>query len=157
MKKNNIFILNEIINVLQNHFEYNVTELLTTHCINHDGSIDYDIKFTLEDSDKEEKEQVQCAQDEQTNIVKFGDIPEDFIPTADDCVRYDVIPDEKVDEIKEEPMNDYDPYDIRCGNCKYYEEPERSFSKCTNEKSGNLKKVSRNKSTNICSCFKARY
>ena len=157
MKKNNISIINEIIMILQNHIEYNTTEFITTHCINNDGSVVYDIKFTLEDSDKEEKEQMKRAQEEQTNIVKFGDIPEEVIPTVDDCVRYDVIPDEKVDEIKKEPMNDYDPYDIRCGNCRYYEEPERSFSKCTNEKSGNLKKVSRNKSTNICSCFKARY
>lgn len=149
MKKNNVYILNEIINVLQNHIEYNVTDFMTTHSINDNGSIDYDIKFTLEDSDKEEKEQ--------TNIVKFGDVPEEFIPTADDCVRYDVIPDEKVDGIEKEPMNDYDPYDIRCGNCNYYEEPERSFSKCTNPKSGNLKKVSKNKTTGICSCFKARY
>ena len=126
MKKNNIFILNEIINVLQNHLEYNVTDLLTTHSINHDGSIDYDIKFTLEDSDKEEKEQMKRAQEEQTNIVKFGDIPEDFIPTADDisCVPEPI---DEIEEIKPEPISKKAKKERkRCGNCKHYDEVKKN-------------------------------
>lgn len=125
MKKNNIFILNEIINVLQNHLEYNVTELLTTHCINHDGSIGYDIKFTLEDSDKEEKEQMKRAQDEQTNIVKFGDIPEDFIPTADDSLCA-CEPMNEVEEAKPAPIKKSKKKSKKCENCKYFDEIKKN-------------------------------
>lgn len=117
MKKNNISIINEIIMILQNHIEYNTTEFITTHCINNDGSIDYDIKFTLEDSDKEEKEQ--------TNIVKFGDVPEEVIPTADDfpCAC------EPINEVEEKtaPISKKSKKDRkRCGNCKYYDEVKKN-------------------------------
>lgn len=139
MKKNNISIINEIIMILQNHIEYNTTEFITTHCINNDGSIDYDIKFTLEDSDKEEKEQ--------TNIVKFGDVPEEVIPTVDDCVCYDVSPDIEDDKpikkaVKKKGWQ-------KCGNCIHFVADKEVCNKIPE------KAVYSTKTINIDDCFES--
>ena len=149
MKKNNIFILNEIINVLQNHYEYNVTELLTTHCINADGSIDYDIKFTLEDSDKEEKEQMKHAQEEQTNIVKFGDIPEDFIPMTDN-VPCACEPITEIEEIKPAPISKKMKKPRKmCGQCMHFNADTEECKKIPE------KAVYSTKTINIDDCFES--
>ena len=108
MKKNNIFILNEIINVLQNHLEYNVTGLYTTHSISDDGSIEYDIRFTLEDSDKEEKEQLKREQEAQKPVIKV-----DYDSPAEcDC--------DPIIEIEETPAPISRSKKRKCGNCKYF-------------------------------------
>jgi hypothetical protein len=119
MKKNNIYILNEIINVLQNHIEYNVTDLLTTHSINDDGSIDYDIKFTLEDSDKEEKEQLKREQEAQKPVinVEYNNSPVESVREPISEVE-DVIPAPIHKKGKKERK--------RCGNCKYYDDVKKN-------------------------------
>lgn len=141
MKKNNISIINEIIMILQNHIEYNTTEFITTHCINNDGSIDYDIKFTLEDSDKEEKEQ--------TNIVKFGDIPEEVIPTADDvpCVCEPIT---EIEEIKPAPISKKlkKPRKM-CGQCMHFNADTEECKKIPE------KAVYSTKTINIDECFES--
>ena len=118
MKKNNIFILNEIINVLQNHIEYNVTDLLTTHSINDDGSIDYDIKFTLEDSDKEEKEQLKREQEAQKPVINV----EYNSPVKSACE-----PISEVEDVIPAPISKKSKKERkRCGNCKYYDEVKKN-------------------------------
>ena len=135
--------------ILQNHTEYNTTEIIITHCINNDGSIDYDIKFTLEDSDKEEKEQIQRVQDEQTSIVKFGDIPEEVIPTADDvsCVCEPIT---EIEEIKPAPTSKKlkKPRKM-CGQCMHFNADTEECKKIPE------KAVYSTKTINIDDCFES--
>lgn len=139
MKKNNIYILNEIINVLQNHIEYNVTDLLTTHSINDDGSIDYDIKFTLEDSDKEEKEQLKREQETQKPVINV----EYNSPVKSAC--------EPISEVEEMPAPiKKKKIHKKCGYCKYYDVKKDACEKNPE------RAVYESKSINIDDCFESK-
>ena len=143
MKKNNIYILNEIINVLQNHIEYNVTDLLTTHSINDDGSIDYDIKFTLEDSDKEEKEQLKREQETQKPVINVE------YNSPVECACEPITEDEEI-----KPMPKYKKKKLptkKCGNCIHFVRIDNSC----NKKPESTVKVYSWDDENIDDCFES--
>ena len=139
MKKNNISIINEIIMILQNHIEYNTTEFITTHCINNDGSIDYDIKFTLEDSDKEEKKQLKREQETQKPVINV----EYDSPVECAC--------EPISEVEETPAPISRSKRKKCGNCKYFGDT------CSRVGSGHYgEEVYSWNSTDIRDCFESK-
>lgn len=140
MKKNNIYILNEIINVLQNHIEYNVTDLLTAHSINADGSIDYDIKFTLEDSDKEEKEQLKREQETQKPVINV----EYDSPVECACEPISEVEDVIPAPIKKKKIHK------KCGYCKHYDTKKDACEKIPE------RAVYESKSINIDDCFESK-